>query len=74
MVEDFLLIGNKLERLGFRYFKGLVTIIDPAEVQYMFGLRKTQNGDDGGDRGTDYACEEPVGDHPGVEISSNHSA
>lgn len=33
LVEDFLLVGNKLEQLGFRYFKGSVTIIDPAEMQ-----------------------------------------
>ncbi|HJQ09322.1 MAG TPA: hypothetical protein VJ836_07630 [Candidatus Saccharimonadales bacterium] len=33
LLSNFILIGQKLEQLGFTYFKGSVTVIDPSEVQ-----------------------------------------
>ncbi len=33
LLSDFILVGKKLEQLGFTYFKGTVTVIDPLEVQ-----------------------------------------
>lgn len=32
-LSDFILVGHKLEQLGFTYFKGTVTVIDPSEVR-----------------------------------------
>ena len=32
-IEDFILIGRKLEKLGFTYCKGKVTVIDLLEVR-----------------------------------------
>jgi hypothetical protein len=28
-LSDFILVGSKLEQLGFTYYKGKVTLIDP---------------------------------------------
>lgn len=33
LLSDFILLGQKLEKLGFTYFKGTVTVIDPSEVR-----------------------------------------
>jgi hypothetical protein len=33
LIEDFVLVGQKLEQLGFTYFEGVVMVIDPADVQ-----------------------------------------
>jgi len=33
LLSDFILLGQKLEQLGFTYYKGKVTVVDPAEVQ-----------------------------------------
>jgi len=30
--RDFITVGQKLERLGFTYHKGKVTVIDPAKA------------------------------------------
>lgn len=32
-LADFILVGQKLEQLGFTYFKGTVTVTDPSETQ-----------------------------------------
>lgn len=32
-LSDFIVLGQKLEQLGFTYFKGSVTVIDSLEVQ-----------------------------------------
>lgn len=32
-LSDFILIGQKLEKLGFTYYKSKVTVVDPVEVQ-----------------------------------------
>lgn len=33
LLSDFILIGQKLEKLGFTYYKGKVTVVDPLEEQ-----------------------------------------
>ncbi len=33
LLSEFVQVGQKLEELGFTYFKGTVTIINPLEVQ-----------------------------------------
>lgn len=33
LLSDFTAVGERLEQLGFTYYKGQVTIIDPMEVQ-----------------------------------------
>ncbi len=35
LVEDFILIARKLEKLGFIHSKGEVVIIDPDEVSHV---------------------------------------
>ena len=32
-LSDFILIGQKLEQLGFICYKGKVAVVDPSEVQ-----------------------------------------
>ena len=32
-LSDFILVGQRLERLGFTYYKGTVAIIDSLEMQ-----------------------------------------
>jgi hypothetical protein len=32
-LSDFILVGQKLEQLGFTYFRGSVTVIDPSEMR-----------------------------------------
>lgn len=33
LLSDLILIGEKLEQLGFTYYRGVTTIIDSPEVQ-----------------------------------------
>ena len=33
LLSDFILLGQKLEQLGFTYFKGTVTVMDPSEMR-----------------------------------------
>lgn len=33
LLADFILLGQKLEQLGFTYYNGAVTVIEPGEVQ-----------------------------------------
>ena len=33
LLSGFILVGRRLEQLGFIYHKGVVMIIDPLEVQ-----------------------------------------
>ena len=33
LLSDFTLVGQRLERLGFTYYKGSVAVIDPLEMQ-----------------------------------------
>jgi hypothetical protein len=32
-LADFILVGQRLERLGFTYYNGSVSVIDPMEMQ-----------------------------------------
>lgn len=32
LLADFLIVGQKLEKLGFTYYKGRVTITSPSEI------------------------------------------
>lgn len=33
LLSDFILFAQKLEELGFTYYKGKVTIVEPSEAQ-----------------------------------------
>lgn len=33
LLGDFILVGQKLEKLGFTYFKGKVIVVQPLEIE-----------------------------------------
>jgi hypothetical protein len=33
LLSDFILLGLKLEKLGFTYFKGQVTLVQPVDIK-----------------------------------------
>jgi len=33
LLSDFIRVGQKLEELGFRYYNGTVSVVDPSEAE-----------------------------------------